>query len=271
MICYVVVKTMSSEHYTTTASLRDLKSVRPIVALTAYDWITGSLANASGADLILVGDSLGMTALGYGTTIPVTGEMMLSHTEAVARSKPRALLVTDVPFAEAHQGIPHLIRLCAQYLRAGAQAVKIEGGKEMQETIAALVRAGIPVLSHIGLLPQQIMNLGRYRKFGKTEEERASLLEDIQSVEKAGAFACIVEMVQPAVTAELTSKSNIPLIGIGSGPDCDGQILVITDVLGLSPNPAPSFAQVRINGYKLFQEALAGYVQDVSNRQFPSS
>lgn len=254
----------------TSASIRKLKSVRPVVSLTAYDRITGALADESGADLILVGDSLGNTTLGFDTTLPVTGEMMAYHTASVARAKPRALLVTDVPFAEAHQGIPHLVKLCSHFIREGAEAVKIEGGMDMQDEIRALVRAGIPVLAHIGLLPQQIMNLGRYRKFGKTEQERQGLLDDARAVEAAGAFAIIVEMVQSDVTAELTAAVGIPTIGIGAGPHCDGQILVITDVLGLTPT-SPSFAQVRLNGHQLFRDALKGYVEDVSEKRFPTS
>jgi 3-methyl-2-oxobutanoate hydroxymethyltransferase len=260
---------MSSSENITTATLRQLKSVRPIAVLTAYDFITAGLADQAGADLILVGDSLTMTALGHPTTLPATVDIMLHHTAAVARAHPRALVVADIPFAEAHQGISHIVKVGAQFLRAGASAIKIEGGQNMTEEIRALVSAGIPVLGHIGLLPQQIMNLGRYRKFGVSQEEKESILADGLAVQQAGAFAVVVEMVHPQTTAELTAQLAIPTIGIGSGPSCDGQVLVITDILGLTPTPPPSFAPVRIQGRELFTEALRGFVQDVQQKRFP--
>ncbi len=260
---------MSASEYTTTATLRKLKSVRPIAVLTAYDFITAGLADRAGADMILVGDSLAMTTLGFPTTLPATVEIMLHHTAAVARARPHALVVADIPFAEAHQGIAHIVEVGARFLRAGASAIKIEGGQEMSAEITALVRAGIPVLGHVGLLPQQIMNMGRYRKFGVTAEEKARILADGQAVQQAGAFAVVVEMVHPQTTAELTSSLEIPTIGIGSGPSCDGQVLVITDILGLTPTPPPSFAPVRIQGRELFTEALKGFVEDVQQKRFP--
>lgn len=260
---------MSPAEKITSATIRSLKSVRPIATLTAYDRITAGLADDAGADVILVGDSMAMTSLGYDTTLPVTADVMAYHTAAVARARPKALVVTDVPFSEAHKGIPHLVEVCARFIREGAGAVKIEGGADMAPEIKALVRAGIPVLAHIGLLPQQIMNLGRYRKFGKSAEEQQSLLADARAIEEAGAFAVVVEMVKHEVTQQITQAIGIPTIGIGAGPYCDGQVLVITDVLGLTPNPPPSFVQVRINGRELFTEALKGYVEDVTNKRFP--
>jgi len=261
---------MANVHKTTTQSIRKLKGKQPIVAVTAYDFITAHLADEAGVDLLLVGDSLGTTHLGFDTTVPVTMEMMLHHARAVARAKPRALIAIDIPFGVAHQGFDGLLQVCMRCVQeAGVDAVKIEGGAAMADKIAALVAAGIPVLGHIGLLPQQVMRLGGYRSFGKTESERASLLQDAQALTRAGAFALVGEMMQAACAKEIARAIDIPLIGIGSGGECDGQILVSTDLMGIQLNRPPSFVKVFGDVQGEMQKALSGYAEAVRNKQFP--
>lgn len=253
-----------------TQTIRDLKGKRPITALTAYDYIMARLAGEAGVDLLLVGDSLGTTILGFPTTVQVTLEMMLHHTAAVARARPAALVVTDLPFPEAHRSIDALLDASARCMQeGGAEAVKIEGGALMAEKLTALVEAGIPVLGHIGLLPQQVYRLGRYKKFGKTPAEREALLADAQAVEKAGAFAVVMEMVEAEVAREITARLKIPTIGIGAGPHCDGQILVSHDVLGLTQGAVPSFAKQYASLGDATAEAFRSFVDDVQNRRHP--
>ena len=226
----------------TTRSLRALKGVRQVVCLTAYDAITARLADTGGADLILVGDSVGNTVLGYESTVPVTLETMLHHTAAVARAKPKALIVADIPFALAHDNFPTLLLTCRRLLQeSGAEAVKIEGGASLAKSVAKLVDAGIPVMGHIGLMPQQVHAAG-YRRRGVTDEDRARVLADALAITKAGAFSIVAECIEHSLTKEISKAVNVPIIGIGSGTSCDGQILVIYDLLGLTENP-PSFAK----------------------------
>ncbi len=255
----------------TTQTIRGLKGKRPIVALTAYDYITARLAGEAGVDLLLVGDSAGTTILGFPTTVQVTLEMMLHHTAAVSRANPVSLVVTDIPFAIAHRDDVSLLDASVRCIQqAGAEAVKIEGGVVMAEKIAMLTRAGIPVLGHIGLLPQQVYQLGTYRKFGKTPAEREELIADALAVEKAGAFGIVGEMIDPDVAAEISAKLTIPFIGIGAGPKCDGQILVVTDVLGLTPGKIPSFAKAYAHLGEETKNAIQQYATEVREKKFPS-
>lgn len=224
---------------TTTKTIRQAKGQRPLVCLTAYDVITARLADQGGADFLLVGDSVGNAVLGFDSTVPVTLDMMAHHTAAVARAKPAALVVADVPFGVAHADFSSVLGACVRLMQCGAEAVKIEGGASMAPTISRLVAAGIPVCGHIGLQPQQVLQLGGYKKFGGQTAEAKILLEDAKTVEAAGAFAIVGEMIDPAVAGEISSALSVPLIGIGSGKNCDGQILVIHDLLGLTEKPPP--------------------------------
>ncbi len=253
----------------TTLTIRKLKHERPVVALTAADAITSRLASEAGVDLILVGDSLGNTVLGFPNTIPVTLEMMAHHTAAVARANPAPLIVADVPFACAHGSFDRVLENCAALIRAGAQAVKIEGGSEMAPTISKLTEAGIPVLGHIGLLPQQYYKLGAYKKFGAKPDEQESLLDDAHALESAGVFALVGEMIHPEAAQAISKATNVPLIGIGSGPHCDGQILVITDLLGLNAGTPPSFVKVYADLGAQARAAITAYADEVRGRQFP--
>lgn len=255
---------------TTTQTIRNLKGQRPLVAITAYDAITAGMASQAEVDLILVGDSLGNTALGYESTVPVTVETMLHHTAACARAQPEALLVADLPFSCASRSTDFLVATCARFIQeAGAQAVKIEGGAWAAPKIAELTRAGIPVLGHIGLLPQQVLQLGTYRKFGKTQPEADSLVQDAIALERAGVFAIVIEAVEPSVTAMVRDSIGIPLIGIGAGPEADGQILVISDLLGLNSGHYPVFAKKYADLRQTGINALRQYADEVRERRFP--
>lgn len=256
---------------TTTQTIRSLKGKRPVTALTAYDFITARLAGEAGVDILLVGDSVGTTVLGHPTTVPVALEVMLHHTRAVSRAAPPSLVVTDIPFPEAHRGWDRLLDACARCMQeAGAEAVKIEGGAGMAERIQQLVQAGIPVLGHIGLLPQQLYQIGGYRKFGKNEAEREQLLADALAIERAGAFAIVAELVEEEAAARIAEKLQVPLIGIGSGPRCDGQILVTHDMLGLTQGKVPSFAKTYASLGQSMSRAFRQYIEEVRQGKFPS-
>lgn len=253
-----------------TQSISALKAERPIVAVTAYDAPTAQYADAAGVDLILVGDSVGTTQLGFETTVPVTLDMMVHHTAAVARAQPNALLVADVPFALAHDDFSNLLHACRRLLQeGGAQAVKIEARAALAPVIARLVNAGIPVLGHFGLLPQNIHQLGGYRKFGRSETEKSTLVEDAQALESAGCFALLCEMIDGTVAGAIAGELKVPLIGIGSGPHCDGQILVCNDLLGLNAGYVPSFVKQYADLGAAVKKAFADYADDVRNRKFP--
>lgn len=240
------------------------------MAVTAYDALTARYASESGVDIILVGDSVGNTLLGFETTVPVTLDMMCHHTAAVARAKPTALIAADVPFAEAHYDFERVLQACQRLMQqAGAEAVKIEGGAELAPQIARLVDAGVPVWGHIGLKPQQVHSLGRYKKFGTTEAEVTSILADAVALEKAGAFALLVEMIEPALAQKLTETVKIPVVGIGAGPHCDGQILVYTDLLGMTAGYIPSFARAFANVGEQFKQGFVAYAEAVRTKKFP--
>lgn len=255
----------------TTQTILRLKGERPIVAVTAYDAVMAGYADAAGVDLILVGDSVGTTQLGYDSTVPVTLDMMVHHTAAVCRSKPKALVVADVPFAVAHDDFSVVLSACVRLMQeAGAQAVKIEGDASMAPTLARLTRAGIPVLGHIGLLPQNFHQLGGYRKFGRDQAEQACLLEDALAFEASNCFAVLCEMTDGATAGNIATKLRVPLIGIGSGVQCDGQILVTNDMLGLNAGYVPSFVKQYAKLGEEARKAFAAYASDVRNRKFPS-
>ncbi len=247
-----------------------MKGQRPIAAATAYDAVTAKFADDAGVDVLLVGDSMGNVILGFENTVPVTLDMIAHHTAAVARAKPQALIAADVPFAEAHYGFERVLAACQRLLQqAGAEAVKIEAGADMADQIARLVDAGVPVWGHVGLKPQQVYSLGRYKKFGATPEEADQILTDGAALEKAGAFALLVEMIESNVAEQLTAASKIPVIGIGAGPSCDGQILVCNDLLGLTRDRVPSFVRAFANAAEQYQRGFADYVAAVREKKFP--
>ena len=233
-----------------------------IAALTAYDYPTARLVDEAGADLILVGDSLGMVVLGHPDTTAVTLDDMIRHTGAVARGVKNAAIVTDLPI-DTYRTADEAVANARRLVSAGAQAVKLEGGAAVAPQIAALVDAGIPVLAHIGMLPQHIREEGRYKVKGRTAEEAEAIRRDAKAVQDAGAFAVVMEIIIPGLAAEITSGLQIPTIGIGSGEGCDGQILVLHDLVGLYPWFKPKFAKQRADTASAISNAVRDYVADV--------
>jgi 3-methyl-2-oxobutanoate hydroxymethyltransferase len=244
---------MSSDKISAEA-IRAMKGGK-IAALTAYDFPMTRLVDETGVPLILVGDSLGMVVLGYVDTTPVTMEEMEHHVRAAARAKPRALLVADLPY-RSYQTPAEALKNARRLVAAGAEAVKAEGGRAIEAQIRAIVGAGIPFLGHLGMLPQSVRDEGGYHVKGKVDAERQVLLEDARTLASVGAFGVVLELVTPAVAKELTREISIPTIGIGSGPDCDGQILVIHDLLGLFPWFTPKFVKPKLNAAEQMRQVI---------------
>ena len=244
---------------------------RKIVCLTAYDYPTARLLDEAGVDIVLVGDSVGMAVLGYENTLPLTVEEMLHHTRAVRRGVRRALLVADLPYGSFHGDRNEAVSNAVRFVKeAGAEAVKIEGGERRMEVIAQMVEAEIPVMGHIGLTPQSMHAFGGFRVQGKTLEAAEQLLRDARAVEAAGAFSIVVESVPRELAARITSELRIPTIGIGAGPECDGQILVLHDMIGLSLGHTPKFARRYTNVGEAISHAVTAYAEDVREGRFPA-
>jgi 3-methyl-2-oxobutanoate hydroxymethyltransferase len=242
-----------------------------IVCLTAYDYPTARLLDEAGVDVILIGDSLAMVVLGYDSTLPVTLDEMIHHARAVRRGTKRALLVADMPFGSYHADTAESLRNAVRFVKeAGVEAVKVEGGERRLELIARLTEAEIPVMGHIGLTPQSVNALGGYRVQGKTVDSAEQLLRDARAVEAAGAFAVVLEAVPRELAAQITRELRIPTIGIGAGPDCDGQILVLHDMLGLTFDQTPKFARKYANVGEVISSAVRGYCSDVRGGTFPA-
>jgi 3-methyl-2-oxobutanoate hydroxymethyltransferase len=255
----------------TTVKIREAKGVQKLACLTAYDYALARAADAAGIPLILVGDSLGMTTLGYANTLPVTMADMLHHTAAVARGVSRALVVADMPFLSYQISCDEAVRNAGRFLQeAGAGAVKIEGGAIRRECIERLTGNGIPVLGHIGLLPQSVNQIGGFKVQGKSRVAVETLLTDAEVLTAAGAFAIVLECVPPDVAALVTAAVPVPVIGIGSGPACDGQILVMNDLLGLTESKPPRFVRQYAHLQPLVREAFASYVREVSAGEYPA-
>lgn len=241
-----------------------------IAALTAYDYPSGRAVDAAGVDVALVGDSLGMVVLGYDSTLPVTLEDMIHHTRAARRGVKNALLVADLPFMSYQVSPRQALESAGRLVKeGGAEAVKLEGGLEMAETVRVLRRAGIAVMGHLGLTPQSVHALGGYKKQGTTPAEAKALLAGAKALEKAGAFAVVLEVIPGALAGKVTKALKIPTIGIGSGPRCDGQVLVTHDALGMTPDRVPGHAKVYTRLYDQACKAAANYVSDVKRGRFP--
>jgi 3-methyl-2-oxobutanoate hydroxymethyltransferase len=244
---------------------------KKITSLTAYDYPTARLLDAAGIDVILVGDSVAMVALGYENTLPLTLEESLHHTKAVRRGVQRALVVADMPYGSYHGELHESLRNAMRFVKeAGAEAVKIEGGERRLELIARLTEAEIPVMGHVGLTPQSVHPMGGYRVQGKTPATADQLLRDARAVEAAGAFAVVLEGIPRELAAEITRSLHIPTIGIGAGPDCDGQILVLHDLLGLTFQEPPKFARQYANVGEIISKAVREYCDDVQHGNFPT-
>jgi 3-methyl-2-oxobutanoate hydroxymethyltransferase len=244
---------------------------KKITCLTAYDYPTARLVDEAGVDVVLVGDSLAMVMLGYESTLPLTLEESLHHAKAVRRGVQRALLVADMPYGSYHGDLNESVRNAMRFVKeAGAEAVKIEGGERRLELISRLTEAEIPVMGHVGLTPQSVNALGGYRVQGKTPNAAEQLLRDARSVEAAGAFSIVLEAMPRELAAEITKAVQIPTIGIGAGPDCDGQILVLHDMLGLTFQGAPKFARRYANVGETIFNAVREYCADIQSGSFPT-
>lgn len=255
----------------TASKLKALKGERKIAMLTAYDALTASLVAGADIPAVLVGDSLGMTVLGYETTLPVRMEEMLHHTAAVSRGAGDALVIADMPFMSYQPSIGMGLENAGRFIKeAHADAVKIEGGVLRAELIEALVANGIPVLGHIGLTPQSIKETGGYKVQGKTSEQSRQLMDDAMAVEQAGAFALVLECMPAGLGTAISEALTIPTIGIGAGAGCDGQVLVLTDLLGISGKPVPKFVKKFADLHPLVAEALAAYKAEVESGAFPA-
>ena len=256
----------------TTVKIRNLKGKRKFTSLTAYDYSTAQLVDAAGIELILVGDSLAMTMLGYETTVPVTLDEMMHHASAVVRGTKNALVVVDMPFMSYQVSTEQALANAGLLIqKTGAGAVKIEGGALRAKTVSVLTENGIPVLGHIGLTPQSVNAMGGYKIQGKKSSEADVLLNDAKELEKAGAFAIVLECIPAELGADITKNINIPTIGIGAGPDCDAQILVTHDLLGLYSGVTPKFVKQYANLGDEMKKAFVAYKADVENKSFPSN
>jgi 3-methyl-2-oxobutanoate hydroxymethyltransferase len=254
----------------------DLKEMKKrgerIVVLTAYDATMARLLDRAGMDVILVGDSLGMVVMGCETTLPVTLDVMVHHTQAVCRGVKRALVITDMPFLTYQVSAAEAVRNAGRILQeGGAAAVKIEGGRPMLEAVSRLVDVGIPVMGHLGLTPQSVHRLGGFRGQARTEEEAGRLLEDARALEAAGAFSIVLESIPEDVARRVTAELSIPTIGIGAGPYCDGQVLVSYDVFGLYDGPMPPFVKQYAKLGDEMRAAAEAYADDVRSGRYPAA
>ncbi len=246
------------------------KDGKKISAITSYDYTLASLCDKSGIDMLLVGDSAGMVMLGYENTIPVTMEQMCMFTEAVSRARKNSLLVADLPFMSYQASIEDAIKNSGRLIQAGADAVKLEGGISMSETISAIVDVGIPVMGHIGLQPQTTMLSEGYKVQGRTKDTAIKLIEDAKEIEEAGVFSIALEMISHEVAQIISETIRVPTIGIGSGVGCNGQVLVVQDLLGMFEKIKPRFAKRYLNLSEDIVKALENYKNDIELGTFPA-
>ena len=255
----------------TTAVFRKMKQDKEkITILTAYDYPTAKIVDAAEVDAILVGDSLGMVVLGYENTTQVTMEDMLHHIKAVTRGTERAMVIGDMPFLSYHLGVSQSVLNAGRIIQEGrAQAVKLEGGHEVAEDIKAIVKAGIPVMGHLGLTPQSIHNFGGYYIQGKTVEQANKMIDDAKALEEAGVFSIVLECVPAELASLISEKISVPTIGIGAGVGCDGQVLVLHDIMGLYQGQSPKFVKKYAAIGENMQQAAAQYIKEVKQGLFP--
>jgi len=257
----------------TITEIKEMKQRKEkIPMLTAYDYVTAKMVDEAGVPLILVGDSLGMVMLGYESTIPVTMEEMIHHTKAVVRGAKKALIIGDMPFMTYHISVSDALHNAARFIQeGGTQAVKLEGGEVVAEQVRRLVDCGIPVMGHIGLTPQSVHQLGGFKVRGKAAEEAKKLLNDARILEEAGAFAIVLECTPAPLSELITQKLAIPTIGIGAGPDCDGQVQVISDMLGLYTEFVPKHAKQYARLAGEIKTAVSSYISEVKSLSFPTA
>lgn len=259
-----------ADKFTTQSFLDAKRNHKKITMLTAYDYSMSQILDGCGIDAILIGDSLGMVVQGRASTLEVTMEEMLYHCKCVARGAKKAMLVGDMPFLTYHISAEEAVRNAGRFLQAGqVGAVKLEGGRSMADTVKAIVRAQIPVMGHIGLTPQSIHVLGGFKVQGKEEKAAKALIEDAMALEDAGVFAIVLEAVPEALAKIITEKVSVPTIGIGAGKYCDGQILVVNDLLGMYSDFTPKFVKAYAKLKTVITDAVGGYIGEVRSQQFP--
>ncbi|MDF2634454.1 MAG: 3-methyl-2-oxobutanoate hydroxymethyltransferase [Pelosinus sp.] len=263
---------MSGNRQITTTVIQQRKiEGKTITMLTAYDFSMAKFLNDAGIDMLLVGDSLGNVVLGYDSTLPVTMEDMIHHGKAVCRGAKQAMVVVDMPFMSYQVSTEQAVTNAGRIMKeTGAQAVKLEGGREIVSAVKAIVNAGIPVVGHLGLTPQSVHSLGGFKVQGKEEKSAQKLLDDAKILEENGAFAVVLECVPALLAQKVTQAIGIPTIGIGAGVHCDGQVLVTNDLLGLYPGFSPKFAKRYANLHVQVAQAVAEYKKEVETRVFPS-
>ena len=244
----------------------------PITYITCYDYAMAHLVEQAEVDMVLVGDSLGMTMLGYDGTLPVTMDDMIRHTAAVRRGSPTSWLIGDMPYMSYQPSVETAIRNAGRFMaETGCDAVKLEGGVEMADRMEGIARAGIPVMGHLGLTPQSVSSLGGFRVQGKDAARARKIVDDAKALEEAGAFSILLEMVPDRVTRLITEAAGIPIISLGSGPDAHGQLLIFHDMFGLYPRFKPKMAKVYGNAGEVILNGLKQYVAEVTGRQFPQA
>jgi len=255
----------------TAPAIRAMKAAgERIAALTAYDVMTARLVDAAGVDIILVGDSAATVVLGYANTLPVSLDAMVMLTAAVSRARPRALVVGDMPFMSYQASVADAVRNAGRMVKdGGAEAVKLEGGRRIVPKVEAVIAAGIPVMGHIGLTPQSVHELGGYRVQGRSDEDRKALVEDAKALEDAGCFSVVLEALPPDLGGEITEAVSIPTIGIGAGPRCDGQVLVINDIVGYVDGRVPKFVRSYGDARTVVSDAASRFVDDVKKGSYP--
>ena len=255
----------------TTETLRNMKGKEKISMLTAYDYTMAQMVDAGGIDAILVGDSASNVMAGHETTLPITLDQMIYHAQSVIRAAKRSLVIVDLPFgtyqSDPQKALDSAVKIMKE---SGAHAVKLEGGKEIQKSIQKIVNAGIPVMGHLGLTPQSIYQFGTYKVRAKEEEEAQKLIDDAQLLEDLGAFSVVMEKIPAQLAKKVTESINIPTIGIGAGPHCDGQVLVIHDMIGMTHEFKPKFLRQYLNLYDEITKAVGQYVADVKSLNFPN-
>jgi 3-methyl-2-oxobutanoate hydroxymethyltransferase len=255
----------------TTSVIRTMKkNGEKITMLTAYDFSTAAVMDEAGIDMILIGDSLAMVVLGYDSTLPVTMEDMLHHTKAVSRAVERAMVIGDMPFMSYQASVEEAVRNAGRFMKeAGAHGVKLEGGREVAEVTRRISSAGIPVMAHLGLTPQSVHQLGGYKVQGKEADAATRIKEDAKILQENGAFSLVLEAVPAALAAEITDSLDIPTIGIGAGVNCDGQVLVVNDMLGLFEKFTPKFVKKYANLNVDMKKAIEQYLSEVREGTFP--
>ncbi len=256
----------------TTSTLKELKSRgQKISCLTAYDYSMASIVDAAGIELILVGDSASNVMAGHETTLPITLDQMIYHAQSVVRAVKRALVVVDLPFGSYQGNSEEALRSAVRIMKeSGAHAVKLEGGEEIQDSVVRILSAGIPVMGHLGLTPQSIYKFGTYSVRAKEEEEAGLLKKNARLLADLGCFAVVLEKIPRRVASEVTASVDIPTIGIGAGAGCDGQILVIHDMLGINQNFSPRFLRRYADLHGIMTQAFRDYIRDVKDGSFPS-